>query len=111
VNATSPTPTSYEAYDGSPVFVHSVTLSQKVALSASTTYWFSIAAYRDDDPRWVWFKTSLGNHFYDLDIHVDGTWDGPYRCSDVAFELIIPEPATAVVFALGALILLRRRKV
>lgn len=110
VGATAPAVTSYVAYDGSPVFVHSVNLSREVVFSAHTRYWLSIAAYRKSDPRWVWFKTSRGNHFYDLDIGVDGIWDGPYRCSDVAFELVIPEPTTVVLFALGGLTLLRRRK-
>ena len=110
IEATAPTLASYKAYDKSPVFSHSTILSRDVVFTAHTRYWISIAAYVDTEPRWVWFKSRRGNHYYDKDEEVDGIWDGPIACSDGAFELVVPEPATFLLFALGGSALLRKRR-
>jgi hypothetical protein len=40
----------------------------------------------------------------------DGTWEKVGAGTDMAFELMIPEPATIVLLGLGSLILLRRKR-
>ena len=48
--------TDQELYGGSDVFSLVVEFPEPVPVEADTHYWFSVSAYLDESPMWVWLK-------------------------------------------------------
>ncbi len=111
---THSTRTALEMLGGSDVFQHTVTLSNPVDVTAGQRYWFSVSAYRTDDPLWDWFHGQSSNYKISVDNNVNGVWgDSPTTPGvhqDMAFVISVPEPATVILLSLGSIVLTRRQR-
>lgn len=91
--ATNPIPTKHHQLGGSDVYCFTAILPKSIRVKAGDRYWFSVSAYLDGPPMWIWFRSDEPNPNAIIDYNVNGVWDDepkkyPWttKCS-LAFEL------------------------
>lgn len=92
-------------------YLFQVNLANPLPLVAESIYWLEVVQVGDAQSafRWEFSIADLNGHAFINSTTVD--WRGTTTLGDMAFQLLVPEPATAVLLTLVTIALLTRRRI
>ena len=104
--ATGMTASTWFSHDGGTIYEYSADLPSPITFTEATTYYLSVV--NNTDSIWGWAENGSPSHWYRPSDAIAWSYSG--QGTNLAFELYaIPEPATLLLFGLGAVMLRRKQ--